>query len=205
MKVFHTIALSLLAFISFTLSAHAQTQPNLLNGMPPLGSYEGSNVDTVNLVNGNLILHIPLPFDYPQRGNLGIKYYFVINSKTWEAQGDPNTMTGQWWPMSGACGTQTSGPCGQDPLFASTASFGTTRVWTKEWTDGQAPTYSATVPDKISTWDGSSHDVAGTALDTSGYSVRASGDDGTGVYTTATIYRPQWNSIYWAISYWRSR
>src|SRR5689334_2459841 len=130
----------LFVMIVGSLALVAQTQPNLLNGMPPLGSYDGSNVDTVNLVNGNLTLHIPLPFDYPQRGNLGIKYYFVINSKTWQAQGDPSTMTGQWWPAS-ACGTGTSGPCGQDPLFASTASFGMTRVWTKVWPDGQFPTY----------------------------------------------------------------
>src|SRR5690242_6927577 len=161
-----------------------QDQPNVMNGIPPQGSYDSSSVDTVNLVNGNLTLHIPLPFDYPQRGTLGIKYYLVINSKTWEAGGDPNTMTGQWGPTSAGCAIQTSGPCGQANLFVSTASFGMTRVWTKEKTDGQFPSYSATTPDKISTWDGSSHDVG---MDTSGYSIRVSGDDGTGVYTTATI------------------
>src|SRR5260370_35000053 len=79
-----------------------QTQPNLLNGMPPLGSYNGSSVDTVNLMNGNLTLHIPLPFDYPQRGKLGIKYYLILNSKTWKAYETPSP--GQCQPTSG-CGS----------------------------------------------------------------------------------------------------
>src|SRR5262249_32906237 len=163
-----------------------QDQPNLMNGMPPQGSFDGSSVDTVNLVNGNLTLHIPLPFDYPQRGKLAIKYYLVINSKTWQAQGDPNTMTGQWWPSS-ACGSPVSGACGQGPLFVSTASFSMTKIWQKVWTDGQFPDFSASVPDTLVTWDGSSHAIAGTAYDTSGYSVQVSGADANGVYTTATI------------------
>jgi hypothetical protein len=44
----------------------AQTQPALENGFKAYGSYDGSNLDTVNVMNGNLILHIPMPFTYPQ-------------------------------------------------------------------------------------------------------------------------------------------
>src|SRR5713226_5551650 len=143
-----------------------QTQPNLLNGMPPLGSYDGSSVDTVNLMNGNLTLHIPLPFDYPQRGKLEIKYYLVLNSKTWKAYDTPSP--GQWQPTSG-CGTGGgyTGPCGQGPVFVSTASFSMTRVWQKVWTDGQFPDYSASTPDTLVTWDGSVHSIG---FDSSGYS-----------------------------------
>jgi RHS repeat-associated protein len=164
----------------------AQSQPNLSNGMPPQGSYDGSSIDTVNLVNGNDTLHIPLPFDYPERGKLGIKYYLVLNAKTWQAQGDPATMTGQWVPTSG-CGTGTSGPCGQGGLFVSTASFAMTRIWQKVWPDGQSPSYSATEPDTLVTWDGSAHPLGGFAMDTSGYRVAMSGDDGNGVPNIATI------------------
>lgn len=187
MKLLKSGILTVIFCIVSALLSYSQTQPNLLNGMPPLGSYDASTADTVNLVNGNLTIHIPLPFDYPQRGKLGVKYYLVINSKTWEAEGDPSTMTGQWYPTSAGCGSNSSGPCGQANLFVSTASFGMTRVWTKEWPDGQFPSYSATVPDTLITWDGSVHDLPGITTDTSGYSIQTSGDDGTGVYTTATL------------------
>ncbi|HTD21029.1 MAG TPA: RHS repeat-associated core domain-containing protein [Terriglobales bacterium] len=163
-----------------------QGQPNLSNGIPPQGSYDSSSVDTVNLMNGNLTLHIPLPVDYPQRGKLGIKYYMVLNSKTWKAYDTPSP--GQWQPTSicqtGSTPPFSTGPCGQDSLFVSTASFSMTRVWQKVWPDGQFPSYSAGTPDTLVTWDGAVHPIGG---DSSGYTIQVSGDDGTGVYTTATI------------------
>lgn len=187
MKLATTLALAVV-FTAGNISLIAQTQPNLANGITPQGSYDSTSVDEVNLVNGNLTLHIPLPFDYPQRGKLGIKYYLVVNAKTWAAGGDPNTMTGQWNPTSG-CGTApASGPCGQGPVFASTASFAMTRIWQSVFQDGVGTSYSATGPDGLVTWDGSSHSLnAGTTFDTSGYRVVMSGDDGNGVPNTATI------------------
>jgi hypothetical protein len=89
------LALAVVVSMAGNISLVGQTQPNSSNGIPPQGSYDASSIDTVNLVNGNLTLHIPLPFDYPQRGKLGIKYYLIVNAKTWLAGGDPNTMTGQ--------------------------------------------------------------------------------------------------------------
>jgi len=41
----------------------AQSAPNLENGFKPYGSYDGSSIDTVNLQNGNLMLHLPA---YPE-------------------------------------------------------------------------------------------------------------------------------------------
>jgi len=38
-------------------------------GFRPFGSYQLSDIDSVNLTNGNLILHIPI-VSYPQRGNV---------------------------------------------------------------------------------------------------------------------------------------
>jgi hypothetical protein len=63
----------MLVTVIFTQSACmlGQTQANLSNGMPPQGSYDGSTVDTVNLVNGNLTLYIPLPFDTCSAVNWG--------------------------------------------------------------------------------------------------------------------------------------
>jgi len=47
--------------------ASAQEQPDL-NGFKPYGAYDGSGIDSVNLQTGNLIIHIPVPVLYPQRG-----------------------------------------------------------------------------------------------------------------------------------------
>jgi RHS repeat-associated protein len=182
------LALAVVVSMAGNISLVGQTQPNSSNGIPPQGSYDASSIDTVNLVNGNLTLHIPLPFDYPQRGKLGIKYYLIVNAKTWLAGGDPNTMTGQWSPTS-ACGNvpASNAPCGQGPVFVSTASFAMTRIWQSVFQDGVGTSYSATDPDSLVTWDGSSHSLAGTTYDTSGYRVVMSGDDGNGVPNTATI------------------
>src|SRR6185312_11216398 len=51
----------------------AQSQPNTENGVKSFGSYSGSDLDAVNLQNGNLLVHIPL-FSYPQRGELELGY-----------------------------------------------------------------------------------------------------------------------------------
>jgi hypothetical protein len=42
------------------VAASGQTQPNLENGFKPYGSYDGGSLDTVNIMNGNLMLHAPL-------------------------------------------------------------------------------------------------------------------------------------------------
>src|SRR5437764_3871798 len=53
--------LLLAAAFSFPAVAFGQTQPNVNNGFHPYGSYEGGGIDSVNLQNGNLILHVPMP------------------------------------------------------------------------------------------------------------------------------------------------
>lgn len=47
--------------------AHAQTNPLYETGTKPYGSFEGGDIDSVNLLNGALSLSIPL-VDFPQRG-----------------------------------------------------------------------------------------------------------------------------------------
>jgi hypothetical protein len=167
----------------------AQTSLNLANGIPPGGSYGGSNVDTVNLLNGNLTLHIPLAVDVPQRGKLGIKYYLVVNAKSWRAAFDPTYQANQWSPSS-VCSiglNPTSGPCGQGPVFVSTASLGLARGFVSTSTDGSPTDYVVTDPTTIDTWDGSGHGLLTTgtpgiyvANDTSGYLVQVSGSSGLG-------------------------
>jgi RHS repeat-associated protein len=67
-------------------SAHAQSNPNIDNGIKPFGSYDATKIDTVDIATGALSLHIPL-LSYSQRGSLPPVNYsinfaskaFVIN------------------------------------------------------------------------------------------------------------------------------
>ena len=187
-----------IAVLYVSVFCAAQTSPNLLNGAPPRGSYDGGVADAINLMNGNLTVHIPLPVSTPQRGKLAIKYYLVVNAKTWQATGDPNTLTGQWNPTS-VCtivDNPSSGPCGQGPLFVSTASFGIIRNYGEVFTEGVGTDYSVSDPTSFVTWDGSSHSLQGgdgsgagtfVATDTSGYRVVISGSNGLGLPYNAVI------------------
>src|SRR5258708_2133739 len=67
-----------------SVCAMAQTAPDLENGFKHWGSYDGSHLDTVNLQNGNLMLHAPLLPNYPQRGKFGLSDLLSFNAKTWQ-------------------------------------------------------------------------------------------------------------------------
>ena len=72
-KVVYELAKLLQSFIiifAFSNLLSAQTAPDLENGFKHYGSYDSSHLDTVNLQNGNLMLHAPLLPNYPQRGKL---------------------------------------------------------------------------------------------------------------------------------------
>jgi hypothetical protein len=66
--------------ISITLQAQAPA--SLEQGFRAYGSYEGSDIDSVNLSSGSLELHIPL-LSYPQRGNLAISFSARASAKNW--------------------------------------------------------------------------------------------------------------------------
>jgi RHS repeat-associated protein len=87
-----------------TVVAFGQAAPNTENGFKSFGSYDGSSIDTVNLENGNLMLHIPL-FSYPQRGELDLGYSVQLSSKQWQVgqyYDTSNTLLYRW--MLGAQG-----------------------------------------------------------------------------------------------------
>src|SRR5256885_658771 len=65
-------------------SLTAQTAPDLENGFKNFGSYDGSHLDTVNLMNGNLMLHAPLLPGYPQRGKFSLHDILSFSAKTWQ-------------------------------------------------------------------------------------------------------------------------
>jgi RHS repeat-associated protein len=83
----------------------AQTAPNFENGWKPYGSYDGSHLDTVNLMNGNLMLHLPLLPGIPQRGSLALNYTAYLSSKDWMVAcmpEDTNSGEGCWWTKGGS-------------------------------------------------------------------------------------------------------
>ena len=82
MKLAKWLQLSAIIFVFSNLQA--QTAPSIENGFKSFGSYQGGELDTVNLQTGNLIFHVPL-FSYPQRGrNLSVNYVLTGNSKNWQ-------------------------------------------------------------------------------------------------------------------------
>jgi RHS repeat-associated protein len=194
----HKQFLVVLAVLFASFSAAAQTSPNLLNGLPPQGSYDATNIDTVNLMNGNLTLHIPLPITIPQRGKLKIAYYLVVNSKIWQAAFLPTYQANQWGPTT-VCtvvDNPSTGPCGQGPLFVSTASFGITRTYGQVFTVGQGTDNSVSEPRSFVTWDGAGHPLVGgdgtgagtfVAGDTSGYRMTINGSDFNGLAYSGVI------------------
>ena len=81
---------SRVAFVAVILMQAAlmfgQTQPNLETGYKPYGSHDVTSIDSINTMNGDLQLHIGLPFNYPQRGDrLALPVYLHANSKGWHA------------------------------------------------------------------------------------------------------------------------
>ena len=75
------------AFLSLVTSvsiiSEAQVTADVAQGQSPYGVYQVGNIDSVNVVNGNLSLHIPL-LSYPQRGkDLRMDFYIFANDKKW--------------------------------------------------------------------------------------------------------------------------
>src|SRR5712691_661491 len=87
MKNWSFLPIFMLGVCSFTLLATipciAQTAPNLEQGFKPYGSYQGGDIDSVGLTNGNLMLHGRLA-SYSQRGGkLRLNFVFSYNNKGW--------------------------------------------------------------------------------------------------------------------------
>src|SRR5947209_9959887 len=76
----------------------AQSAPNLENGFKPYGSYDGSHLDSVNLMNGNVMFHAPLTPETPQRGTLKVSNNLYSTSQDWQVVCNP----GCKWAKGGA-------------------------------------------------------------------------------------------------------
>src|SRR5919109_3515961 len=98
-----TAILTLLACAALTQEVYDGTQ----HGLPIFGSFNGTNLDSVSLSNGNLHIEIPI-LSVQQRGR-AFTYRFVYDTESWavsfEPNPDPNGFPKGWWfvdPENGA-------------------------------------------------------------------------------------------------------
>ena len=96
------IALSVLAgfvaLLGITDASTQQVYEGNQTGLPPFGSFHGSNFDNVSLNNGNLHIEIPI-LTVRQRGR-NFTYRYVYDTRGWNIWWLPNPDRGQpkgWW------------------------------------------------------------------------------------------------------------
>ena len=90
--------LSMCCSIFFSGVALAQVSPDVEQGLKPFGAFGHGNIDSVNLANGNLVLHFPLA-SYPQRGRkLKLDFSLIANNKGWYLYNSGTTHT---WRFGG--------------------------------------------------------------------------------------------------------
>src|SRR2546421_10613303 len=99
---FRSLPLSFVMLLTLPALAFAQSPVNLENGFKPYGSHDGSNLDTVNLTNGNWMLHAALLPEILQRGASATGYVLYASSKNWQVSCIPSpAQTGRtcfWQP-----------------------------------------------------------------------------------------------------------
>lgn len=90
--------IAILLGLSLPAALMGQTSPaspDQEQGLKPFGTFEGTDIDSVSLTNGNVSLHIPL-FSYPQRGGmLKLDLSIVYNNHSWFAQVCPTCNGGR--------------------------------------------------------------------------------------------------------------
>ncbi|HET7108345.1 MAG TPA: RHS repeat-associated core domain-containing protein [Candidatus Acidoferrum sp.] len=137
----------------------AQTNPNLETGLKPYGSFEGGNIDSISLTNGNLTLRIPL-FSYPQRGSIPGNINLSYNNKNWYVfQWCQNGIChDQWrWNLRSLNGIYFTDDGGAGVAYAPLPPLNLTYLFTAYTSDGGS---HEMVPDNA----GGYHTVDGTGI-----------------------------------------
>jgi len=169
----------------------AQTAPDLENGFKNYGSYHGSDIDTVDLKSGNLMVHIPMPWTYPQRGSaIAPRNLLTLSSKFWTTScyHGVDTFDGQdgstscfWVP--GGWGSWVA-LAGQGLGFDFNLDLSLTRQSGYQ-TNGLGETTYFSVNYKVITPDGGSHIMVaspGAAMDGNGDQMAYDAVDGSGFH-----------------------
>ena len=190
------MALVLAIILAGSGSFFGQTAPNLENGFKAYGSYDGSHLDTVNLMNGNLMLHVPVLPAYPQRGSFAPQYSLYMTSKAWQVHSKPENSPGvgtivvYWWQSNnpGVMVISNTGVLVRRSLLKTFSGTGTTFYNTQG--------YSLTGPDAAvhkfnpvpgAPLDPNSDPTVFESVDGSGYHLVVSNADSNGVMSTLTI------------------
>jgi RHS repeat-associated protein len=174
-----------LAILTGDVVVLGQAAPDLENGFKAYGSYDGSNLDSINVENGNLMLHIPLPSTYPQRGGkLNPKSLQIVSSKQWQVQCfvPPGSGENCYWTPGTGLGALVA-TIGSGVGFDDTMDLSVHRSTQTVALQGGATTYSSWV-DYVNTADGSQHFMAATptsALDPNGNPLTSESVDTTGL------------------------
>lgn len=151
---YHPVILMRLFCLGFFLSsgptvALAQTPANIENGFKPYGSYDSTNLDTINVMNGNLMLHVPMPWTYPQLGSdINPHNLLTVTSKTWHEQCNSNNNAPPTCYWTNGWGLQqVLALTGTGLGFDHTMDMALHRVWqSQSGSDGNGPTsYSSLV------------------------------------------------------------
>jgi len=159
-----------------------QSQPNVENGFKPYGSYDGSNLDRVNMLNSNLILQASMYPDVPQRGGkLGPKEMLYATGANW---------------VKGCSGSGSANRCywtllGGGVAFQQTWGITVNRSLNIDSTSGQT-VYTANVTG-IVTSDGATHHVYGIpgSANAQGVTTQFESIDGTGLHVLLSNVDPQ--------------
>ncbi|HEV3038047.1 MAG TPA: RHS repeat-associated core domain-containing protein [Candidatus Angelobacter sp.] len=186
----------------FAVPAFPQTQPNVEKGFKPYGSFEGGNLDSVNLQNGNVVLHVPMPFSYPQRSDkLAPKTVLTLNSKSWSVENNVTSdgISVQFW-SAGFARNLNIQQMGTGVGLHSTLDLAVHRFITS--TTDTSGTSVVGWGQYLTTWDGGVHqlhapanavlDRTGTpvsydAIDNSGYHVELTNPDANGVPQSGVV------------------
>jgi hypothetical protein len=83
-NTFRKAALSVAIASLLAVSAGAQKHPNLELGFKADKLYQLSDLDSVNLYNGNLMIRIPIGIRYPANADFAYQLGLVYNSKVWD-------------------------------------------------------------------------------------------------------------------------
>ena len=174
MKPRFLLLLTFALFLFCISVANAQTNPNIENGLKPFGSYDGTDIDSVDLFTGNLTVHIPL-FAYPQRGTLKNEFVMVENGKMFKVFQNCNHVTG-------VCNDRWTTNLGGNFTFPLGVTIRGTSQLGAYWTFNSLYQYIYTT----TTWDGAVHQMALNTADHTTYE----SIDNSGIWNSGTRVSP---------------
>lgn len=163
--------------------ALSQSGPNLETGFKPYGSYAGTGMDTVDLMNGNVTFQIPFPAEYPERGTvLQEKMVQILHAKGWQVVPNSTSTTSNWKPKR--------------ELMGSTDNLHAAHIRTLEQFTAAGQTFQTVSHNAVVTWDGSTHNLmdvsngqqlAFEAADGSGWHISLSNPNQYGIPQTGVM------------------